>query len=245
MYSQETLKTTLIKKELLEVDTLISIDNFETLFYINNDVFTKQTTQNTLTYNNFQLGKLNSANPFNPLKINLFYKDFNTVIILDNRLSEIVKIDFNTRTPFKNITHVATGFDNTLWIFNQDLQKLELFDYKTKTTRAQTVPILSTVLALKSNYNYCWLLTTNFLYKYNYFGSLVKKIKNNGYTSLSESNENIYLQKNNSLFYLDKNSETPIPIEIPNLLIKQFFVTNQTLYIYNNKTLQQLQIKIN
>ena len=243
MFSQEYLKTTLIKEDSLQVDTLVSVDNFGTIFFIKNDVFTKKTTQNTLTYNNFQLGKLNWANTFNPLKINLFYKDFNTVIILDNRLAEIFKIDFNTLTPYKNITHVATGFDNTLWVFNQDLQKLELFDYKTQTTRAQTVPIQSTVLDLKSNYNYCWLLTTTFLYKYNYFGSLVKKIKNNGYTELVESNETIFLKKDTNLFYLDKNSETPIPIEIPNLLIKQFFVTNQTLYIYNNKTLQQLQIK--
>ncbi|ULC59298.1 hypothetical protein MBM09_15490 [Flaviramulus sp. BrNp1-15] len=244
IFAQEPIEANLIKKTVFKADKIIAIDNFETIYFVNNNVFNKKTLDKTITYNNLQLGNLTSANAFNPLKINLFYKDFNTVIILDNRLAEIFKIDFNTLNPYKNASHISTGHDNTLWVFNQDLQKLELFDYKTQTTRAQTAPVQSAVLDLKSNYNYCWLLTEKFLYRYNYFGSLVKKIKNEGYTSLVESNENIILKKENTLFYLKENSDEPRLIETSNLLINQFFVTNQTLYIYNNEILQQLQLKI-
>ena len=42
-----------------------------------------------------QLGEISSIDAFNALKTTVFYRDFNTVIILDNRLSEIMKIDFN------------------------------------------------------------------------------------------------------------------------------------------------------
>ncbi|OEJ99332.1 hypothetical protein A8C32_09205 [Flavivirga aquatica] len=245
IFAQKTIETSFIKKIGFNADTIITIDNFETTYYISNNVFNKKGIAKTITYNNLQLGDLNSANAFNSLKINLFYKDFNTVIILDNRLAEIFKIDFNTLTEYKSVSHVSTGHDNTLWIFNQDFQKLELFDYKSQTTRAQTVPIQSNILDLKSNYNYCWLLTEDYLYIYNYFGSLVKKLKNIGYTSLMESNGNIILKKENTLFYLKKNSDTSIPIKTPNLLIDQFFVTNETLYIYSNKTLQQFHLKIN
>jgi hypothetical protein len=148
------------------------------------------------------LGDIASAIAFNPLKINLLYSDFNTVIILDNRLAEIFKIDFNALSPYKNVSHISTGHDNTIWLFNQDLQKLELFDYKTRTNRAQTVPVQSRVLDLKSNYNFCWLLTKNYLYVYNYFGSLIKKIKNIGYTALTETNEDVIFYSEDSLFYL-------------------------------------------
>ena len=242
--AQTSFETSLVKETIFKADEIISIDNFETIYYINNNVFNKKNANKTITYNNIQLGNLTYANAFNPLKINLFYKNFNTVIILDNRLAEILKIDFNTLTPYKNVSHISTGYDNTLWVFNQDLQKLELFDYKTQTTRAKTVPVQSQVLDLKSNYNYCWLLTQNFIYTYNYFGSLVKKIKNEGYTALVEYNENIILKKDNTLFYLKKDDEKPQPIKTSNLLINQFFVTNQTLYIYSDETLQQLQLKI-
>ena len=244
LYAQDSLETLFVKETNFKADNLVAIDNFGTTFFVNNNTFNKTFYEKTITYNNLQLGNISSANTFNPLKINLFYKDFNTVIILDNRLAEIFKIDFNSITPYKNVSHVSTGFDNTLWIFNQDLQKLELFDYKTKTVRAQTVPVQSPVLDLKSNYNYCFLLTEKNVYIYNYFGSLVKKFKNEGYTALAESNENIILKRENTLFYLNKNTNKLLLIKTPNLLINQFFVTNETLYIYNDETLQQLQLKI-
>jgi len=243
--AQEPIEAKFIKKTNFQADKLISVDNFGTKYYLINDVFHKNANDKIITYNNLQLGTLQSASAFNPLKINLFYKNFNTVIILDNRLAEIFKIDFNTLSSYKNVSHISTGHDNTIWIFNQDLQKLELFDYKTRTTRAQTVPVQSTVLDLKSNFNFCWLLTENFIYVYNYFGSLVKKTKNTGFTSLIENNDNIILKKENSLFYLNKNSNTIKTITTSNILINQFFVTNETMYIYNNKILQEYQLKIN
>jgi hypothetical protein len=245
IYAQEPIETTFIKKIDLKAEALISVDNFGTSYFVNNNVFHKKKASKIITYNNLQLGELHSANTFNPLKINLFYRDFNTVIILDNRLAEIFKLDFNEITPYKNVTRISTGHDNTIWIFNQDLQKLELFDYKTRTTRAQTVPVQSAILDLKSNYNFCWLLTENYLYVFNYFGRLITKYKNQGYTQLVENDGNIVLNKNNSLFYLKKNSDSILPIKTPNLLINAFFVTNETLYIYNNETIQEFQLKIN
>lgn len=242
--AQKAIETSFIKKTDFKSSLLVAIDNFGTTYFINNNIFNKKEASKTITYNNLQLGNITTANTFNPLKINLFYKDFNTVIILDNRLAEIFKIDFNTLPKYKNVSHVSTGHDNTIWVFNQDNQKLELFDYKTRTTRAQTVPIQSTILDLKSNYNFCYLLTKNYLYTYNYFGSLVKKIKNNDYTELVESNGDIILKKKDSLVYLKKNSETTIPISIPDLLINVFFVTNETLYIYANEILLEYKIKI-
>tara|TARA_R110002049_G_scaffold237340_2_gene410440 strand:- start:850 stop:1680 length:831 start_codon:yes stop_codon:yes gene_type:complete len=245
VFSQKSLETTFIDSQELVADNLISVDNFKTIYFTKNNVFFKKNNKNSITYNNLQLGNLETVNAFNPLKINLFYKDFNTIIILDNRLAEIFKIDFNALPDYKNVSHISTGYDNTIWVFNQDLQQLELYDYKTNKVRVQTIPVQSQVLDLKSNYNMCWLLTKNNLYVYNYFGSLLKKIPNMGFTALETANEDIVLRKENTLLYLKKNTIDPIPILLPNLLINQFFVTNQTLYIYNDETLQEFQIKTN
>ncbi|WP_372935261.1 hypothetical protein [Seonamhaeicola sp.] len=245
MYSQNNIEATLIKSTNFKADSIISVDNFGTIYYLKNNTFYKKSNNKTISYNNLQLGAITLANAFNPLKINLFYKDFNTAIILDNRLAEIFKIDFNNIQPYKNISHISSGFDNTLWVFNINTQKLELYNYKKNTTQAHSLPIQNKVLDLKSNYNYVWLLTTNHIYKYNYFGNLLEKTKNNGYTKLVESNGNIVLKKENALFYLRKDTKEPIPISLPNLLINQFFVTNETLYIYQNQKLQQFQLKIN
>lgn len=244
MGAQESIELIPVKTSNLKADKVIGVDNFGTIFYTKTSTIYKKTKDTAISYNNLQLGKLTSANSFNPLKINLFYQELNTVIILDNRLAEIFKIDFNAITNYKNVSHVSTGYDNTIWLFNQDTQLLEVFDYKTRTTKAQTLmPIDNPILDLKSNYNYAYLLTEDELLIYNYFGSLVRKIKNEGYTSLQENDEAVFLKKENALFYLKSNSNDVLPVKTDNILIPEFFVTNETLYIYNLETLQEFRIK--
>ena len=243
-FAQDNIKVELKSKIEFKADSIIGVDNFGTVFYTLNNSLIKSQENKLLKYSNVQLGSITSAHSFNPLKINVFYKAFNTVTILDNRLAEIYKIDFNQTKPYKNVSHVSTGSDNTIWVFNQDLMQLELYDYKTKTVRTKTLPIESNVLDIASNYNSCWLLTKAFIYKYNYFGSLVSKTPNEDYTNIKESNENIVLQKGNALVYIPKNTETIKPINISNLLISQFFVTNQIVYIYTDKVLYHYQLKL-
>ena len=242
-FAQEEITTTLIEKKSLKADWLVGIDNFEATYFIKNNTLKKATSKDTINYSNFQLGQITSANAFNSLKINLFYADFNTVIILDNRLAEVAKIDFNSAENYKNITHVTTGFDNTIWVYNQDFQYLELFDFQTKKTRYKTIPVSSKVLDLTSNYNYCWLLTDNFLYCYNYFGSLVYKIPNTGFTKLQATKENLIIKTNDGLIYYNSKDQTQKEIKTSNMLIKQFFVTNQILYIYTLNFLSKFQLK--
>ncbi len=245
MFAQQNIEVSFVKKTKLNVETLVGVDNFETTYYTTNNIFHRKIKDKIITYSNVQLGQITTANSFNPLKINLFYRAFNTVVILDNRLSEMFRIDFNSIQPFKDVTHVSTGNDNTIWLFNQNIQQLENYDYKTNTTRVQTLPIQGEILDLKSNYNFCWILTKDYILTYNYVGSLLSKIKNTGFTNLVEMNGNLILQKENQLFYLNKDNKIFTELKIPKLLIKQFLVTNQTLYIYDDKYLYQYRIKTN
>ena len=245
-FAQQRIETNFIEKTELKVQVLVGIDNFETIYYINrNELFKAEKDKVLSTYSNLQLGKITSANTFNPLKINLFFKAFNIVIILDNRLSEMFKIEFNTIQPFKDITHISTGNDNSIWLFNQNTQQLENYDYKANTTRVKALPIQGEIIDLKSNYNFCWLLTKDYLYTYNYVGSLLSKIKNSGFSKLIQTNGNLVLLKGQQLFYLVKNTEQFVEIKIPKLLINQFLVTNETVYIYDDEFLYQYQLKTN
>lgn len=243
VFSQEIIETKFIKSTEIQLKTIVGIDNFGIIYLINNDIFHKIDQEKDVTYSNLQLGNITSANAFNSLKINLFYKNFNTAIILDNRLSEIYKIDFNSIQPYKNVSNISTGYDTTIWIFNTDLQQLELFDYKTGKSRATSLPVQSVVLDMVSNYNFCWLLTQEYLYKYNYFGSMVSKMENDGFTKLSEDNGNLVIKQGENLIYLPKKSEKFLALPLNELLINQFLLTNETLYIYDSEKLYQFQLK--
>jgi len=243
--AQIQIKTNLIKETVLKADTFIGADNFGTIYSISNNTLHKTFNNKTLNYSNIQLGSISSVNAFNPLKINLFYKDFNTVIILDNRLAEVYKIDFNAFENYKNVTHISTGSDNTLWLFNQDTQRLELYDYKINKTRTKTVPIPANVIAITSNYNVCWVLTETHLLEYSYTGSLLNKIETKNFTSLVQNNNSVLLLSENKLYLLDKKKQSFEHILIPNLLINQFFATNEIVYIYAENKLYQYQLKLN
>lgn len=246
MFSQEKIQLEFKETSDLKAETVFGIDTFGTTYYSKeSQSFYKKTADTTISYANFQLGKITSANAFNPLKINLFYQEFNTAIILDNRLAEIKKIDFNTLSEYKNVSHISTGYDNTIWLFNQDLQQLELFDYLNIKTRIKTVPIQSQVLDLKSDYNYCYLLTNDYLYVYSYFGSLIRKIENLGFTEMAFSKGYLVLKTENKLSLLSKNDEILNDIATEDLLINQFLVTNESLYIYNDEKLRRYQLKFN
>lgn len=240
----QNIEAVFIKQVNLKNKTVVGLETLNSFFFIDNNTLHKKKDNLLMTYSNLQLGAIYSVNTFNPLKINVFYKDLNTVIILDNRLAEIYRIDFNTVQLYKNVTKITTGPDNTLWLFNQDLQQLELFDYKNNTTRAITRPVRNEALDLKSNYNYCFLLTKNHLYIYNYFGILVDKYDNKGYNKIEECNDNVILQKKNNLYYLSNTNKNITPIKTPTFLINQFFVTNKSLYLYNNESLQEFHLKI-
>ena len=243
--TKPVLETTFLSKTPVKDKSLIGMDNFNSSYFLVNNSLIKKTSDRALNYNNLQLGTIESINTFNPLKINVFYKDFNSVVILDNRLAEIYKIDFNANKSYKNVSLISSGYDNTIWIFNQDTQQLELFDYKSNTIKTRTLPVESDVLDLKSNFNYCWLLTKDYLYKFNYFGTNILKLKNEEFTSLYNINENLLLQKDNKLFFIKNNSSQPVEIQLPKLLINALFVNNETLYIYDDKFLYKYQLKIN
>jgi hypothetical protein len=243
LFSQDSLQAIKLESTPLKVQSIIGTDNFDAKYYINNNVFYKKDESNTINYSNIQLGEIASVDIYNPLKMAMFYKDFNIVIILDNRLAEIYKVDFNAIEPYRNVTNISIGNDNTIWIFNPDIQKLQLYDYLNNQLRVTTLPVASDILDLASNYNYAWLLTKNYIYKYSYFGTMLFKIKNDGFTALEERNDDIVLQKGNKLFFLNDKTEQIIPIILPELLIKQFFVTGETLYIYDSEILYKFQLK--
>ncbi|MFT4806208.1 MAG: hypothetical protein ACI9YE_003440, partial [Psychroserpens sp.] len=46
------------------------------------------------------------------------------------------------------------------------------------------------------------------------------------------------------LFYKSQKAETIRPISMPKLLINQFLLTNETVYIYDSKILHKYQLKL-
>ena len=82
----------------LDADQFLGYDQFGFYYTIKNNVLSKTKDIQSLEYKNISLGKITKVDLQNPLKIVLFYENFNTVVMLDNQLNEIQKINFSENT---------------------------------------------------------------------------------------------------------------------------------------------------
>jgi len=242
-FGQKTITATLQQKDSLAVDRFVAMDNFGALYVIQDNILIKRQDGQEWVYNNLQLGDISTVDILNPLKITLFYKDFNTAIVLDNTLNEIKRIDFNVTAEFKNLAAATTANDRNFWIFDTNTQQLEVFNYLQQTTPVQNLPIPEKFVAMKSNYNFCRVLTETTLYLYNIYGSLLSQKPLEGATDFDMTNEEILFLKDQQLYYSRNDEVYLVNIPSDGIAIKQFSLHDDILYIYNGIVLYRFQLQ--
>ena len=232
----------IFKKETIN-NNIKSVDNFNNIYAIENNELIKRSDTKDYYYKNSLYSNISSIDVQNSLKIKLFYEDYNTLIVLDNKLSEISKINFNILSPNKIISKFSASNDNNIWVYNELNSKIELYNYVNNTFIIVNSEISGQVISLESNYKYCWVLTDSHIYKFNYFGSLITKITVNNIEQIESFNDFLIFKRDNELFYFDQDLLIENKLKLENLLIKDFFVTNQSLYIYDSEHFIKYQIQ--
>ncbi|WP_073152329.1 hypothetical protein [Mesonia phycicola] len=234
----------LIEKTPFNLQEFVGVDKFNNFYGITNNTFFKLEGAKKYQFTDFLLGELTSVDLLNPLKITLFYKNMNTVVILDNRLNEIYRINFTNITNFRNVSFASTGKDKSIWIYNTDIQQLELFNYNSKKVISHTQPINSEIIQLKSNYNFCWLLQNKKLELYNSYGSFIKAIQVPENFEFVENNNQIIGRNNNKWFVLRKDKPALEPLTISENDVKDFYLNNENLYLYIDNFIYRYQLNL-
>lgn len=220
----------------LTADCFWGVDAFNNLYYSTQNTLYKTGNKKQFKYKNVLFADISGVDITNPLNIIAFYKNNNSAVLLDNNLNEIRIINFNNNTDFKNVTFATTSANQQLWIFNNQSQQLELYNYGTLVSKKMGQPINEPVIDMKSNYNFCWLLTPLFIYRYNTYGSLLDKIPfENGEQLQVGKNDTLLIKKNNRLYLLTNGSITELDDSVEKFLKKDFFLAGDYLYIYDGK----------
>lgn len=242
--AQETISVNLKDSTSFQADRFLHKDNFDALYYIINNTLVKKNSTELYEYNNVLLGNISDVDVLNPLEITIFYKDFNTVVQLDNQLNEINKIDFNILQDFKNVNWSTTASNKRLWLYNNDNLQLEVYNFQLEKNEATTQPLAKNIITYSSNYNFCWLLTDESLLQFNVYGSLLNQIPFNEGEHFSHSKNNFVILKNNELYFIKNESIDPLKINLPKITIQDFSISHETLYIYNGETLYTFQLNL-
>ena len=101
---------------------LIKIDNLGNKYYLNDYRLCKR---KDLLFSDSSMGFISKVDLYNPLKIKVWFLDFNTLVILDNFLNEITRINFNEIDSLGEIYDISTANDNSIWIFYETEMKIK------------------------------------------------------------------------------------------------------------------------
>lgn len=227
-------------------DQYLETDEYGYHYFLKNNVFIKTQNSEIFEFKNVALGKISRIDLHNPLKIVLFYENFNTVVALDNQLNESNNIDFSTYE--KSILATAAGIasQNRLWIFNSLSQKIGLFDFLNNSFVEITPPLQTTKKVYDSDFNtFFWIDAENILNSCDVFGKIavLGKVSDFDKIQLLE-NQHVLLLKNKQLFWNDLKTSKIEKIAIDEKTIENFSFKNQILTIFTNQELHTYKFKI-
>jgi hypothetical protein len=222
-------------QKTLDAEQFIGIDSFNNTYTINGMDVLKNGPLGSYRYTDFQLGNINSVDIINPMNVVVFYGDTNTVVLLDNRLNAIERVNFNSVLEFANITAARNAGGNKVWVFNADSQQLELYNYRTATKRIISLPISEIVTHQTSNFNYYYILTPTSIKVYTIFGGIVKTIPFENGEKLIQHRDTVIILKENSLYKISENKEEVVALKTPEISIQDLQLSQDFLYIYDRK----------
>ena len=246
LFSQNLVATKL-SQNAADFDQFVGTDEYDVPYFIKNNVLIKKTNDQIFEYKNLTLGKIYRVDLQNPLKILLFYKDFNVVTTVDNQLNETNIIDFNLQqTP---ILATATGMaaQNRFWLANAITQKIALFDSLNNKYTEITPAILSdTIQYYETDFNFFKFIDNkNQFICCDVFGKIssLPVDQEFDYISIINSNSIIYA-KDNRLYCKNLQTSTTQEIDVAEKSIQNFCYKNQILTIFTNQNLVRYQLKL-
>ena len=238
VHSQK-LETKFTNSFPLDADIFVGIDDFENLYFIKDYSLFKKSAQGTVNYTNLSLGKISSVDIHNPFKIVLFYKDYNSAIVLDNKLNELTdEIDFTGNTLFNNVQLVSHSSENNLWLFADD-NKLHLYNFQNRSEKIQTQPITFyqpdfLPKSLQSTFKNAWILGNTGVIQINEYGNFIHFYKNETIDFISPYLKGFIFVEEKSFFYFENNNIVPVLIEFDHSL-KNIYINNSSINIFDGK----------
>lgn len=228
----------------ITADTFIGIDGYECIYTLTDNIIYKTGATGAFEFSDIQLGDVTSVDIINPLKVIVYYNEFNTVIFLDNRLIEIERFSFNELPNFINTGVATNAGNNRLWILNTDTQQIELYNYSTQKTVEISQPITDEIIAVASNFNFFYVLTKNEVRQFNIYGGVLHNFKVSEGIHLIQDTGNLLVTTPSQLLYKTKKGENFTPLIYPEILKVNLQLRRDLLYIYNGENIATFSLNL-
>ena len=244
MKGQELISSTKQNSIKTECDVFLGFDNQQNNYSIKNNILTKNSETITYQYNNLGLGKITRVDFQNPLQIVVFFKNFNTVVLLDNQLNEIKKIDFNLKSTPVTLEAVALSSQNQIWIYDSISSKIGLYNVNTYAFKWISTMLENPISYYESDYTHFYWTDVNLnLYRISIYGTIEKLGIQSKFDSIQlTKNGNSIYQLENQLYYYDLTSKRSSKIAIDEKIISKFFFGDGILSIFTQNEITNYKI---
>jgi hypothetical protein len=112
-------------------------------------------------YSNLRLGEIGTVDATNPLKILVYYQNYQQIVFLDNQLSPNSDVISLEKMGLEQALLVCAGANNSFWVY--DRQNNELLRFNENSKKIASTGNLKQVLQTELNPNFM-LEHNNFLY---------------------------------------------------------------------------------
>lgn len=234
-------------KQTAQIDTTakaIYADNLDHIYLLSDrDELLKYDNKGKLRwrYNNNRFGKLHSVDVSDPLRVVLFYADFQQVVVLNNNLNEITSYSF-AKNGNLLVSAVASGNNNSLWTFDRAANVLiKLSSNFTEDVRsANLFQIFDEVVDAKkmaASDQYVFLQRKNdSVLQFDRFGGYVRELPIDSLSDFNiTSNVIAYFNGNDLIKYHPTTfeiSKQKLPVSLP---IRQVAVGNKLIAVLTEK----------
>jgi hypothetical protein len=194
-------------KPIIEINKktdFITTDKLGNVYAVNGDEISKYDQNGKFLQKNSikSLGKITALDVTNPLKILVFYKDYNKIVFVDNMLAQSGNLIDLSALGYDQATLASTSHDNSFWIYNLLNFELVRLDFNMVVTNQSgniaqlTGKGISPVSLIESN-NMVYLCdSVEGIFMFDVFGTFIKNIPLKGIIQFQVENNLIYFINN-------------------------------------------------
>ena len=226
----------LVRVRFSEKNSSIRTDGFGNIYVINNDKISKYNASGVFqkTFSTKRYGKIDFLDATNPLKILVYFKDFQQLLFLDNQLTPSSNMISLESIGYEQASLVCSSANNSFWLYDKQNNELIRFNQESKVfvKTGNLKRILD--IDIKPNYlqehNGCLYLNcpSEGILVFDIYGTFTKTIPLKNLKEFNVVNGNVY--------YFEKKTLKEYQSQTFNTIEKQFTDTLiQTVYWQNNK----------
>jgi|SRR5690606_2068593 len=234
----------IIETRPLTAKAFIGYDTFGFQYFITENTLHKSNGLESVEYQNVSFGKITHVDLTNPLKIAVLYRDFNSVVLLDNQLNEIITIDFSALDNRIVVAAIGNASQNRLWFFNSLTQQIGLYEYQTHTYNYITQPMIGNILHFESDLNYFqWIDQGLKRFVVDVYGKIATAGLVPEFDAIRfTSNTDAIYRKDNSLYFISGTGKTQKLLDIDPKSFKSFWYKDQILAIFTADAITNYKI---